>query len=173
MGFSRVFGCFKGPDDQRSRRKRQGQTQRQAGSQPHRPNRVAPALAPKNNNHSTVKAPVGAGGTAAGEDYEPEPWSMGAIARRTSQLPARNSLPTSPVETFKGDFQCQEGQAVPKDVHGYWTPVATGIRAADLFDLPRVNIEQLRANRSGGEEGYQAGVVGVKQYVVLNQSGGT
>jgi hypothetical protein len=62
MGLSRVFGCFKDPDAQTSKKKKKKQQQKQ--EQPRnqsprevkeRPNRVVPIPAPEDKNHPTTR----------------------------------------------------------------------------------------------------------------------
>lgn len=197
MGLSRVLGCFTDSDAQTLKKQPQKRAQKQSRNPPQegteRPNRVASVPALKDKNHPTSMIgmssglarhvpedsrgthnthPVLVATTSAGYNYEPEPWSMGAVARRTSQLPNQKSpLETSPKEKVSNlEFQAPQHEVVsgrvPKEVHDHWAPLGTGIRAANLLGLPTVDIKQFRATGSGVAEGDEAERVIVEPYIV-------
>jgi hypothetical protein len=205
MGLSRVFGCFKDPDAQTSKKKKKKQQkQEQPRNQSprevkERPNIVVPIPALEDKNHPTTRIetssdlthhtpedlsgidnvlPVLVATTAAGDYYEPEPWSMGSVARRTSHLTNRRSPSATSLaeKIFNIEFQAQQqgviAREVPKEVRDYWAPLGTGIRVTDLLRLPTVDIKQFRSNGSGVAEGDEAEEVVVEPYIVPNRLGG-
>jgi hypothetical protein len=96
MVLSRVFGCFKDPDAQASRKqKKAGKPTQDRGEIPNRVVSVARAndqggiemrSPPPQTFVPAIEKPPDVNIPLVVEDHEPEPWSMGAIARRTSQL---------------------------------------------------------------------------------------
>jgi hypothetical protein len=196
MGLSRVLGCFTDSDAQTlTMKKRRKRAQERPRNRPpregaERPNRVAPipALGDKTRPTSMVGMSSGlarhvledSGGadharpgpvatTAAG--YDDERWSMGAVARRISQLPNQKSPPETSHKEKSSNLEFQDPQLVwpgrvPKEVHDHWAPLGTGIRAAHLFDLPTVDIQQFRAAGSGVAEADEAEGVIVEPYIV-------
>lgn len=104
--------------------------------------------------------------TVVGDDYEPEPWSVGAVRRRTSMLPERKSLVVASTEEkiLNGEFKSHQQPGLSPDVHEYWMSKGGPVRAIDLLGLPSVDIKQLRAKGSGVAQGDEAEEVIVEEY---------
>jgi hypothetical protein len=96
MVLLRVFGCFKDPDARASlKQKKAGKRTQNRGEIPNRAVSVARAndqagieiwSSPPQTFVPVIAEPPDVNIPLVVEDYEPEPWSIGAIARRTSQL---------------------------------------------------------------------------------------
>jgi hypothetical protein len=125
-------------------------------------NKTAPGNSPRGTDSSQV--PVER--TVLGDDYEPEPWSMGAVRRRTSMLSERKSPVVTSTEEKIPNGECQSYQqsAFSQDVYAYWMSKGSPVRAIDLLGLPPVDVKQLRAKGSGVAQGDEAEGVIVEEY---------
>jgi hypothetical protein len=171
MGLSRAFGCFKDPEA-RTRKK-----QKKAGKRTHyeeaQPNRVV-ASAGIEMRSLPVQSPLPAAITvqnceppppellpsepslsepapsAPGIDDELEPWSVGAVIRRTSLLIEMANQRKQAEEEAKANYQAtveeEEGE-IPStpDMTSSWDRVEGEgggiVRATTMFGLPTVNME--------------------------------
>jgi hypothetical protein len=160
MGVSRLFGCFQDPEARASRKKRKLAKGTQDES--NGPGRVIPVEAANNQTKTTASSiphpiPVPAAVVAAVEnedappratedDDEPEPWTMGAVARRLSQLQPQLDQARKNREADQQPVREQEFalmQQLAAHGNGYVPRSAswveeTGIRAGDLYHLPKL-----------------------------------
>lgn len=196
MGLSQIFGCFR-PDAAPSKRNKKRDVKDQVTDQPPRKwnktearNKEVAIQKTKDHMSSTSRSeaesrlqyysPRDPSDThrlpatlSAGEqdNYTPEPWSMGSVARLTSQiLDKRGPAVLSTKETVfspepKPQQHESQARAPPKDAHDYWSPFGTGVRATDLLGLPKIDIKQLRAQCSDVKEGDEAEGVRVEPYI--------
>lgn len=170
MGLSRMFGCFRDPESRASQKKRKSEIrvqetgERQShvgssaipasqnairmGSLPHQP--MAPAVERAEPPKSTPE-PAPTPAPVMQRQHTPERWSMGAVARRTSQVEeqlAQMKIQATQERDAQNkairDLQTEENNArmrtylssdmgyLPRDSWGE----GPGIRAADLLRLP-------------------------------------
>lgn len=154
MGLSRVFGCFSDPEARSSQqeRKKQKRLGKKAQAGQKEPVEVVPATAGNNQGETELrntppKTSAPAPLASVEDDYEPHPHSMGAVARRLSQLQPQLAQAKSEVVREREEAERHRRQsdleilreAAAGGVSYVPGTDGPGIRAAQLLGLPTAN----------------------------------
>lgn len=157
MGFSHAFGCFKDPEARAL--KKQKKARKRARTEEALPNRVVAAAgrggqAGIEMRNVSDRLPLST--TTTSQNFEPppsspgddelEPWSVGAVIRRTSMLQARLA------EAANERKQTEEDVDVPNSESRYQATVEEDVEAPTIETKSEVNVEEKEDKRTNTGE---------------------